>query len=275
MATQLHFDPNQRRFAVRAVYFSGVIDLKAFRASHPQWPAYAADPLVVELLHGQYGVLTKFGAAVLVNCEEAAGRELTDAVAKLGLQRDDRVGDTLTVRVADADQDVAADFDGVSVREFGLDKLKMVALSLGQSVALEHFEAEIDRALREVQPRVDALRVDGKLQGAEKFVLRDIGFVLAVRAQVLAHLTLFDKPPDAWESAAIDRLDSVLYDHFDLDERMSAVNQKVEFLNDLNSTFLEALNHRKSVRLELIVVGLIVFEVLMGLWELFGQGHGR
>jgi uncharacterized Rmd1/YagE family protein len=82
---------------------------------------------------------------------------------------------------------------------------------------------------------------------------------------VLANLTLFDRPPEAWESEAIERLDNLLYDHFDLEERVSAITQKLAFLNDLNDTFLEVLNHRKSVRLEWIVVILILVEVVMGL----------
>jgi hypothetical protein len=101
--------------------------------------------------------------------------------------------------------------------------------------------------------------------GSEREVLRAVGFALEVRAQVLANLTLFDRPPEAWESEAIERLDNLLYDHFDLEERVSAITQKLAFLNDLNDTFLEVLNHRKSVRLEWIVVILILVEVVMGL----------
>lgn len=258
-------------FEVRATYFDGVVDLKAFRAAHPQYAALAADPLVLELVQGQLAVVTKFGAVALCNVDQRLGNTFLDEVATaLRLRRDERCDDHVRVCLRDDADETSADFSEVRVRDLTLDKLKIIALSLAQSVALRHFEIAIDAALREVEPRVQALRLHGRLNGAERQVLRDIGFVLAVRAQVLAHLTLFDKPPDAWESAAIDRLDSLLYDHFDLDERLSAVNQKVAFLNDLNETFLEALNHRKSVRLETVVVVLIVLEVLMGLWQHFG-----
>ena len=81
------------------------------------------------------------------------------------------------------------------------------------------------------------------------------------RAAVLANLTLFEPPPETWESEALARRDRLLYDHFDLAERLDAVNKKVDFLGGLNSTLLEVLSVRKSPRLEWIVIILILVEL--------------
>lgn len=270
------FDIESPTVDVRAVYFRGLLDLKAFRAAHPHLPALMADPLAIEVVRGQYAVLTKFGSVVFWNCAEAHVAEICAAVAALpsaggpGGGRDERIQERMRVRLGAPEPPAAADaFHEVALNGASLDKLKVVSLAIGQSVALEHFELALNEVLREVLPRVEALRTRGKLLGAHGDVLRDVGFVLAVRAQVLANLTLFDQPPEAWDSPAIERLSNLLYDHFDLEERLSAINQKVAFLNDLNTTFLTVLNHRKSLRLEIVVVALFVVDVAVVLWEFF------
>lgn len=272
----LLFDNDDHAFTLSAVYWDGAIDLRQFRLRHPHYPVLSSDPLVLEVVRGQYAVLTKFGSVVFWNADAAHVEDICNAVDALpGVsERSEKAKDTLRVKVGQTGSTAqSVNYGEVSVPELTLDKLRILSLAMAQSVALEHVELEVHRAIEELQPRIDALRSTGRLVGSEKAVLRDVGFVLTVRSQVLANMTLFDKPPEAWESEAIDRLDSLLWDHFDLEERMAAVNQKVQFLNDLNGTFLEILNHRKSVRLEQIVVLLILFEIVMGLYELWQKLH--
>ncbi len=255
-----------KTWRLEAAYFEGQIDLKAFRQRAAQYPVLATDPLIIEVVRGEVVVLTKFGAVVFWDTSPKTRDDLLAEVAALpaASRRDERVGDTLRVQVG-LDPGREPDFNDVHVRDLTLEKVKVISLAFGQSVALDHFEHAVDAVMRSLEPRINALHRRGALVGSEREVLRAVGFALEVRAQVLANLTLFDRPPEAWESEAIERLDNLLYDHFDLEERVSAITQKLAFLNDLNDTFLEVLNHRKSVRLEWIVVILILVEVVMGL----------
>jgi uncharacterized Rmd1/YagE family protein len=84
---------------------------------------------------------------------------------------------------------------------------------------------------------------------------------------VLENLTLFDDPPESWESESLAHLDSALFDQFDLEERINAINQKLVYLKDAGSTLMEVLTNRKSVRLEWIVIVLIAIEVVFFLWK--------
>ena len=264
--TSLPFTPAggaPERIAVSAYYFEGQIDTKGFRAAHLHYPVLAADPLVIEPVRGSYVAVTKFGALVLWNCAEAVSAEVIGAVgASSGAGRgEERLDDQLEVLVGQPENRVT--FNEVWVRELTLEKLTIISIALAQSVALDRIEHEVAGALKRFEPVVAGLRAGGKLTLGEREVLQAMGFALEVRQQVLANLTLFDKPPETWESESLERLDNQLYDFFDLEERLAAIKEKVAYFSDMNSTLGNLLNHRKSVRLEWIVIILILIEVVL------------
>ncbi|HEV8376362.1 MAG TPA: hypothetical protein VGR38_09070 [Candidatus Polarisedimenticolia bacterium] len=57
------------------------------------------------------------------------------------------------------------------------------------------------------------------------------------------------------------------YDFFDLEERLSAINQKVAYYSDMSSIFMHFLSDRRTVQLELAILILILMEVLLFIWS--------
>jgi uncharacterized Rmd1/YagE family protein len=88
---------------------------------------------------------------------------------------------------------------------------------------------------------------------------------MEVRAAVLDNLTLFDDPPDTWESESLAHLDGALYDQFDLEERLGAIKEKLAYLQDAGATFLGLLDTRKNHRLEWIIILLILVEIVLSI----------
>lgn len=254
---------------LRAEYFQGPIDTRAFAARHPHHRVLSSNPLVLEPEAGTWVYLARFGAAVFWNASPAVVasviRDLED-LPGMGA-RAEAARDDLRVHLgAEADR---VDFSEVWLRDLTLDKLKIVSLALAQSVALDSVEAEVSRAMARFGPVVTALRDEGRLVSGQKELLRTVGFAMAVRAAVLDTLTLFDDPPETWESEALAHLDSALFDQFDLEERLAAVNQKVAYLQDAGATVLDVLAHRKDQRLEWIIIVLILVEVVLFIWKEF------
>lgn len=252
-----------RDFRLQADYFDGQIDLRGFRTLHPHYLALAVNPLVLEPQKGSFVFLARFGGVVFWNASEALIRQVHEDLKSLpGLgQLEDRARDFLAVRVGAAGD--AVGFSEVQLKELTLDKLRIVSLALAQSVALDHFEAAVSQAMARFQPVVAALSRSGKLAPPHREVLRLVGFAMEVRAAVLDNLTLFDDPPETWESEALAHLDSDLYDQFDLEERLGAIREKLAYLHDAGATFLGLLDTRKNHRLEWIVILLILFEILL------------
>jgi len=256
-------DAEDKEFSLQADYFDGQIDLKAFCASNPQHPILGTNPLVLEPQKGSYVFLSRFGGVVFWNCPEVLIRQIHDELKALPSldQLEEQARDFLKVRVGASEDSVG--FSEVQLREFTLEKLRIVSLTLAQSVALDHFEGAVSKAMKGFQPVVKALSQSGKLSLPHREVLKIIGFAMEVRAAVLDNLTLFDDPPETWESESLAHLDSALYAQFDLEERLGAIREKLTYLQDAGATCLGLLDTRKSQRLEWIVILLILIEILL------------
>ena len=251
---------------LRAEYFRGPIDARAFAAAHPHHRVLSSNPLVLEPEAGTWVYLARFGAAVFWNAAPGTVALVLQDLAALGA-RVEAARDDLRVHLgAETDR---VDFSEVWLRDLTLDKLKLVSLALAQSVALDAVEREVSQAMARFGPVVTALRDEGRLVPGAKELLRTVGFAMAVRSAVLDTLTLFDDPPETWENEALARLHSALFDQFDLGERLSAVNQKVAYLQDAGATVLDVLARRKDQRLEWIVIILILVEVVLFVWKEF------
>lgn len=248
--------------SVRADFFGGKIDLRAFRAGCPHYQVLAIDPLVLKVGGNSYAVVTKFGGLVCWNCTEELIGQLYSDILRIGGQdaRIDSVQDSVDVEIGAAADTV--EFSRIRLMRLSLENLKIISLALAQSVALEYFEDRVAKALGKSTVIVDMLRGKGRLRLKEQKVVQAVGFALEIRSAVLASLTLFDDPPETWESESIAHLDAKLYNLFDLEERLSAINKKVDFLQDLNTILLDLLSNRKSHRLEWIIIILIFIEIL-------------
>jgi required for meiotic nuclear division protein 1 len=256
-----------RELILQADYFEGQIDTRAFRAQHQHYPVVSSNPLVLEPERGSWVYVERFGAVVFWNCTEnvvQAFQKDLQALPHAG-QRIGSAQDSLTVLVG-ADEDMVG-FSAVWLRELTLDKLKIISLAMAQSVALDYFENSVSAAMARFQPVVRSLREEGKLRLTQNGVLALVGFAMEIRAVVLENLTLFDDPPESWESESLAHLDSALFDQFDLEERIGAINQKLAYLKDAGSSLMEVLTTRKSLRLEWIVIILIAIEIVFFVWK--------
>lgn len=252
-----------RDYSLQADYFVGQIDLKAFCATHTHHTILGTNPLVLEPQQGSFIFLSRFGGVVFWNCPEALVRQVHEELKSLpGLNRlEERTRDYLKVKVGAPEDSVG--FSEVQLRGFTLEKLSVVSLALAQSVALDHFEGAVSQAMARFQPVVRALNEEGKLRLPHREVLRIVGFALEVRAAVLNNLTLFDDPPETWESESLAHLDSALYGQFDLAERLGAIREKLSYLTDAGTTFLGLLDTRKGRKLEWIIILLIFVELVL------------
>ncbi len=253
---------------LRAEYFEGRIDTKAFRALHPAYPVLRANPLLLEPERGCWIYIERFGSVVFWNAPDALANTILEELQRLpdAGHRLEGPGDHLSVFTGAASDEV--DFNSVRLRELTPESIHVISLALAQSVALDYFETSVSQAMARFSPVVAALQAKGRLLLRHREVLKIVGFALHVRAVVLESLTLFDDPPETWESESLAHLDSDLYAQFDLDERIEAINRKLSYLNDAGGTLLDLLNNRKNHRLEWIVIILILIliETLAFLW---------
>ncbi len=165
-------------------------------------------------------------------------------------------------------------FDRVVMHEPTLPALKLVSLLLAQSVAMDYYNEDV----QEIQQRSDditfSMRTAGRLPGRVGDLVRFIGTCMETKNDIIATLALFDKPDATWDDAELDRLYNALRAELEIDDRFRALESKLRMIQENLVLLVDLSQHRSTWRLEMTVVVLIMFEVLISLWQLAnGRAH--
>ena len=239
------------------------------------------DCLVVHLAGGspngpalRLAVLFDFGAVVLLGLSADEREPLIRAIsAKLSPEPHPPLTEDFLVEVA-AGAPSQVKFDRVVLHEPSLPAIKLVSLLLAQSVAMDYYDEDVQEILRRSDAITVSLRTAGRLPGRFDNVVKFIGSCIETKNGVIATLALFDKPDATWEDPDLDKLYIKLREELELEDRFRALEAKLRMIQETLVLLVDLSQYRATHRLELTVVMLILFEVLLMLWQMFrGSGH--
>ena len=95
-----------------------------------------------------------------------------------------------------------------------------------------------------------------------------------VQHRVSGRVAIGEKPDALWDRHDLERLYARLEDEYELKERVEALNRKLAVVAETADTLADIIDTRRSLRLELIVVLLIAFEIVIAFYQIFaGRGH--
>jgi required for meiotic nuclear division protein 1 len=231
----------------------------------PAFPGARQNPheMRLALPGGGEAFLYPFGAVVFMDVSRE-GRE-----ALLAQLRRARPG--LTPEVVREDfqvrEDPAARF-GTAGGLLVLDRLTaeraaIVALTVGQSAAMEYYERIVEQLFARTYNLVGRLETLGTVPLRTRPLHRFIGQAITSRAEVLSILHLLDKPDAVWDDPAMDRIYEDLRDEFDLGDRYGALATKLGSVQEALTLVLDVARDRRLVLLEVAVVLLIVLEIVL------------
>jgi uncharacterized Rmd1/YagE family protein len=265
------------RLPFKAWYFRSTIDEDLVRRKFPEYTVEFLDPLVLKIDENHRVMITSFGAIVFFSYDE----EIAKLVASRILEtiKDPyfvkEVEDRLIVDIGTEDRFL---HNEVRIKENDElpSRLRIIAMLLAQSVALDHLERETDSVLQGFTRYLDDLRDRGRIRMSGRRILKTIGFSMQVRFSVLNNLALFDKPAETWDSESLEDLYREMQDFFDIAERQEVLSTKLDFINENTRMLLEVLSSRKSHYLEWIVIILIFIEIIgLGAFEIVNEITGK
>ena len=238
----------------------------SLRQIAPAFPEAKISPLelFVPIEPGGGIYIFPFGAIVShdvpVEHRERAFARLTRALPKL------------TTRIIREDYSVLEDPAapiGISAGMLRVDKLtpqraEIVALTVGQSAAMEYYELIVDSLFARTAQLVDRMASRGTVPYRLTPLHRFIGEAISSRTEVLAVLHLLDKPDATWEDPAMDRIYDDLRDEFDLVDRYAALTSKLQSIQDSLVLVLDVARDRRLILLEVVVALLILLEIILG-----------
>jgi len=147
------------------------------------------------------------------------------------------------------------------------DRAGIVAMTVGQSAAMEYYERIVDRLFVRLQDIAAHMKIHGTVPLRTRSLHRFIAEAITTRSEVLSVLHLLDKPDAAWDDPAMDRIYSELRAEFDLEGRYGTLESKLHAIQDGLTLILDVARDRRLVLLESAVIFLIILEVMLGFWR--------
>lgn len=161
----------------------------------------------------------------------------------------------------------SARFDRVVLPELDTRNVELVALAIGQSVGMEYYEDSVDGLVGQLERASRELAQSGRFRANNRELLRFIGRGMVTRTQVVHTLSLLDAPALAWDSEPLDRLYRDLRNSFAIEDRYRALDQRLGMIQDNLELLVDVAQHKRSVLLEVGVIGLIAMELLLALFR--------
>jgi required for meiotic nuclear division protein 1 len=162
----------------------------------------------------------------------------------------------------------------IVVREMSLERLLVVADALAKSVVLGCDEREVSNVFDTIEPFARELATSGKTSRNRTDLLKLMGSALLVQHRVSGRVAVGEKPDVLWDRPDLERLYARLEDEYELSERVETLNRKLAVISETATTLADIIDTKRSLRLEIIVVALIAFEIIIAFYEIYARnGH--
>lgn len=231
--------------------------LVADRSSNPDMISSA--PFCFRKGNG-YAVIFRYGAVVLAGLTP----EEEKAVLKQYAQSSQPIEEERLELALSPDQDEGLSADGrLQIRALTSAHVLVMADILAKSIALARYEREIAAVFDTIEPAATTLAVSGRIPRARKALLQLIGSSLLAQHRVSGRIAFAEKPDVLWEHPELERFYARLEDEYEIVERGTLLNGKVQVVASAAQTFTDMMDTARSMRLEVLIVILILAELII------------
>src|SRR6202165_1945464 len=232
-------------------------------------------PLAVRVGSNGIAVLFRYGVVVFIGLSVAEEAEFLERVRARSFGKiTPPEEEWAKVQVAKEAEEPIPVGGPILVREFSLERLLLVADALAQSVVLGHDEREVANVFDTIEPFARELANFGKTSRNRTDLLKLLGNALLVQHRVSGRVAVGDKPDVLWDRPDLERLYARLEDEYELSERAETLNRKLTVVADTATRLADIVDTKRSLRLEMIVIFLIAFEIVITFYEIYArQGH--
>jgi required for meiotic nuclear division protein 1 len=214
----------------------------------------------------------RYGAVILFGMDEAEEADLLENV--IGphiLQPLDRPEEEDISLVINPDAPDTVSFDHISIREASPERLEVISDIVAKSAVLSHYERVASNIFDMLEPMTSNLQ-GGRYpsSGRPGAYLKHIGMALAMQRKMIGQVEIGDRPETLWEQPPeLGRFYSRLEDEYEILDRQSALKEKLEVIHHTAETLVNLTQARQTLRVEWYIVGLILFEIVLNLYEKF------
>jgi uncharacterized Rmd1/YagE family protein len=259
------------RITARALLVGDRIDTMGLERSD----VLSTTPLAFRAGGNGFAALFRYGVVVLVGLtpleEDEVLRGLQHRVVGEFTRREE---ETAVIEVSAEREDQIPPGGPIFVRSLSPERLLIVADVLAKSVALAHDEREVAAVFDVIEPFARRLADRGRTPAGRRTMLKHVGNALLVQHRVSGRVAVAEKPDALWDRPDLERLYARLEDEYELNERLDALNRKLAVIAETAKALTDLIDTQRSLRLEFIIVVLIVFEIVITVYQMLsGRGH--
>jgi uncharacterized Rmd1/YagE family protein len=138
---------------------------------------------------------------------------------------------------------------------------------LSQSIKLESFEEAIQDAIKKNSSLPQELAKKGKIPLSRKAILQRMGEIFITRSSINLNIEYLDVPEFFWKNPNLEDYYITVSKFLDISSRVSALNQRLDVLQELLDILNTQVMHIHSSWLEAIIILLIFVEILISLFQ--------
>lgn len=251
-------------FRARALLIGDRVDTRSWKRGEP----LASYPLTVGVPGGGAAVLFRYGVVVFFDVTETEETAFLESIAPLVGNRfpppeTEEVEIHIDPRAIEGMRG-----DRIHLVNDDVERLQIIADVLSKSVILAFYEAKIAGSFDRVEPLALELQRTGRVTAKAKELVRHIGTMLLSEHLMVGRVAVGEKPELLWIRPQLEGLFIRLEDEFEIKARHEALGSKLELVSHTAQTLTQLEQTRRSLRLELYIVLLIVAEIFIMLYEM-------
>jgi len=259
----------RRRIHVRSICVGGDIDTRSLRKAR----SLSATPLTLQVGHGGFAIVFRYAAVVFFHVAPPEERAFLDELSPL-IQRPatEPMIEEMELAISTHNRE-GIEGDTIFVPDFTLPVLQVVAEVLARSVVLERFEGRVGSTFEALQPMAASFGIGRLTRTHHRNLLKRLSDVLLDQQEMVGRVAVSDKPDALWDHPELERLYARLTEEFEIPDRFEAVESKLDLIGRTIQTAVNLVQSRSSLRVEWYIVILIVFEIILSLYQMFVRGH--
>ncbi|PCE62994.1 RMD1 family protein [Sediminicola luteus] len=249
---------------IEAYQLADAIDIQGCKKHFSYYPLFEdRDELFLKCGIESYLYIFRYGTICTYNIDIGDTEEIKRSIYRFCDSPKFADGPLLeTINVQTGSETMRTDFNSVYLVRHDEGKIRLIMMNTAQSVALDYFAGITERLLEDTRGHTSILESKGKLDIGGRTLKKYIGKVLNVKNRISENLYIFDSPGITWEDEALNRLNDLLKDKFDLKDRYLTINRQLDIVKENLDLFKDIMFHRDSSRLEWVIILLILFEVI-------------
>jgi required for meiotic nuclear division protein 1 len=263
----LNSNPATPQLTAHAIQIGDRINTAGFEGE-----VLSSAPLAVKVGANGLAVLFRYGVVVFIGLSVEEEAEFLERLRPRCYGRITPPEDEWAkIQVAKEGEETIPVGGPILVREFSLERLLVVSDALAKSVVLGRDEKQVSNVFDTIEPFARELANFGKTSRNRTDLLKLMGNALLVQQRVSGRVAVGEKPDVLWDRPDLERLYARLQDEYELSERVEALNRKLAMIADTASTLADIIDTKRSLRLEVIVVILIAFEIVVTFYEIYAR----